>query len=63
MLRRKAEFDVLLFVNQYIPLEGYKIIVKKKVKLSLLQAVEAHRVVRGQGSHIFYTIDTDGSKV
>jgi hypothetical protein len=23
-----------------------------KVKISLLQAVEAHRVVRGQGSHI-----------
>jgi hypothetical protein len=25
---------------------------KVKVKISLLQAVEAHRVVRGQGSHI-----------
>jgi hypothetical protein len=25
---------------------------KAKVKISLLQAVEAHRVVRGQGSHI-----------
>jgi hypothetical protein len=25
---------------------------KGKVKISLLQAVEAHRVVRGQGSHI-----------
>jgi hypothetical protein len=24
----------------------------KKVKISLLQAVEAHRVARGQGSHI-----------
>jgi hypothetical protein len=24
----------------------------KKVKISLLQAVEAYRVVRGQGSHI-----------
>jgi hypothetical protein len=26
--------------------------VKKKVKLSLLQAMEAHRVARGYGSHI-----------
>jgi hypothetical protein len=26
---------------------------KKKVKLSMLQAVNAHRVVRHQGSHIF----------
>jgi hypothetical protein len=26
--------------------------VKGKVKISLLQAVEAHRVARGQGSHI-----------
>jgi hypothetical protein len=25
---------------------------KVKVKISLLQAVEAHRVARGQGSHI-----------
>jgi hypothetical protein len=24
----------------------------KKVKISLLQAVEAHRVARGQGSHV-----------
>jgi hypothetical protein len=29
---------------------------KKKVKLSLYQAVENHWVVRRQGSHIFYTI-------
>jgi hypothetical protein len=28
------------------------IIIKVKVKISLLQAVEAHRVARGQGSHI-----------
>jgi hypothetical protein len=28
----------------------------KKEKLSLQQAVEAHRVVRRRGSHIFYTI-------
>jgi hypothetical protein len=28
-------------------------IYKKSVKLSLLQAVEAHRVVRRRGSHIF----------
>jgi hypothetical protein len=27
----------------------------KKVKLSLLQAVEARRVTRSQGSHITYT--------
>jgi hypothetical protein len=26
--------------------------VKVKVKISLLQALEAHRVARGQGSHI-----------
>jgi hypothetical protein len=26
--------------------------VKKKVKISLLQAVEAPRVARGQGSHV-----------
>jgi hypothetical protein len=32
----------------------------KKVKLALYQAVEAHRVVRHQGSHIFYT---DGGEV
>jgi hypothetical protein len=32
--------------------EGYFI----KVKLSLKQAVEAHRIVRRRGSHIFYTI-------
>jgi hypothetical protein len=25
---------------------------KRNVKISLLQAVEAHRVARGQGSHI-----------
>jgi hypothetical protein len=29
-----------------------KVKVKVKVKISLLQAVEAHRVARGQGSHI-----------
>jgi hypothetical protein len=29
---------------------------KVKVKLSLQQVVEAHRVVRRQGSHISYTI-------
>jgi hypothetical protein len=28
---------------------------KVKVKISLLQAVEAHRVARGQGSHITQT--------
>jgi hypothetical protein len=28
------------------------IILKKKVKISLLQAMEASRIVRGQGSHI-----------
>jgi hypothetical protein len=26
--------------------------VKSKVKISLLQAMEAHRVAKGQGSHI-----------
>jgi hypothetical protein len=31
---------------------------KKKVKLFLYQAVDAHRVVRRQGSHIFYTISS-----
>jgi hypothetical protein len=30
--------------------------VKVEVKLSLQQAVEAHRGVRGRGSHIFYKI-------
>jgi hypothetical protein len=29
-----------------------------EVKLSLKQAVEAHRVVRLRGSHIFWTIDS-----
>jgi hypothetical protein len=29
---------------------------KVKVKLSLQQAVEAHRIVRRRGSHIFHTI-------
>jgi hypothetical protein len=29
--------------------------VKVKVKISLLQAVEAHRVARAQGSHITWT--------
>jgi hypothetical protein len=29
-----------------------KVKVKVKVKISSLQAVEAHRVVRAQGSHI-----------
>jgi hypothetical protein len=31
-------------------------LLKKKAKLSLKQAMEAHRVVGHQGSHIFYTI-------
>jgi hypothetical protein len=30
----------------------------KKVKLSQQQAVEAHRVVRRRGSHIFWTISS-----
>jgi hypothetical protein len=29
--------------------------IKVKVKISLLQAVEAYRVARGQGSHITWT--------
>jgi hypothetical protein len=35
----------------------YWIKVKKKVKLSLQQAVKAHKIVRRRGSHIFWTID------
>jgi hypothetical protein len=38
------EKSVIVFLHQ--------IIFKGKVKISLLQAVEAHRVARGQGSHI-----------
>jgi hypothetical protein len=30
---------------------------KRKVKLSMCQAVEAHKVVRHLGSHIFWTFD------
>jgi hypothetical protein len=30
--------------------------IKVKLKLSLKQAVEAHRVARRRGSHMFYTI-------
>jgi hypothetical protein len=31
---------------------------KKKVKISLRQAVEAYRAVRRPGSHIFHTVDS-----
>jgi hypothetical protein len=37
--------------------------IKVKVEVSLLQAVEAHRVVGRRGSHIFYCLLTDGSEV
>jgi hypothetical protein len=43
-------FDCLLIsfgLNLLIICKG-----KKKVKISLLQALEAHRIARGQGSHI-----------
>jgi hypothetical protein len=38
--------------------ENYKSKIKKKlkIKLTLYKAVEAHRVVRRRGSHIFYTV-------
>jgi hypothetical protein len=31
-------------------------VVKMKVKLFLQQALEAHRIVKRQGSHIFFTV-------
>jgi hypothetical protein len=45
---------LLLFIltaNGFLP-GGSGNTIKVKVKISLLQAVEAHRVARGQGSHI-----------
>jgi hypothetical protein len=41
------------FILVYFPLLiSFNVKVKVKVKISLLQAVEAHRVARGHGSHI-----------
>jgi hypothetical protein len=45
------QFHLYLTANSDLQLSEVK-----KVKLSLYQAVEAHRVMRCQGSHIFYTI-------
>jgi hypothetical protein len=44
---RLCSFDTENMYKKHLKNKG-----KGKVKISLLQAVEAHRVARGQGSHI-----------
>jgi hypothetical protein len=47
-----------IFVQIYCTLQGKDQVKTKGKKISLLQAVKAPRVARGQGCHIFQTISS-----